>query len=101
MSVTLEALPFFVACLAAVAASAAAAQETNGAIRPAAATPAARIDSIVAVDVLAPGMPIVSVTAALALELADRGRLSLGASPFAERRPPRIAGSSHPRNGIA
>jgi CubicO group peptidase (beta-lactamase class C family) len=40
-------------------------------------------------------------TAALAPKLVDRGRLSLGASPFADRRPPRITGSSHPRNGIA
>ena len=114
MSVSLKSLPLFVVCLASMAA----AQDTNGTIRPDAATLAARIDSIVRVDVLAQGMPSVSIvvtrgdetlverawgladvahgrkadpstfyqvgslskqfTATLLLELADRGKLSLG-----------------------
>jgi D-alanyl-D-alanine carboxypeptidase len=57
MSVSLKSLPLFVVCLASMAA----AQDTNGTIRPDAATLAARIDSIVRVDVLAQGMPSVSV----------------------------------------
>ena len=62
MSVALKSLPFVVACLAApVTASVAAAQDTNGATRPAAATLAAKVDSIVQVDVLAQGMPSVSI----------------------------------------
>jgi CubicO group peptidase (beta-lactamase class C family) len=117
MSVSRKSVSCFVACLAAVTASAAPAQVTNGTIRPTAATLAAKIDSLVQVDVLAQGMPSVSVvvtrgnetlverawgfadvssgrkaepstiyqvaslskqfTAALVLELVDRGRLSL------------------------
>lgn len=66
MSVSLKSLPFLVACLAApVTASMAAAQDTNRTIRPAAATLAARIDSIVQVDVLAQGMPSVSIVVTL------------------------------------
>src|SRR5215203_166379 len=118
MSVSLKSLPLIVACFAApVAVPVAAAQDTSGTIRPAAATVAAKIDSIVQVDVLALGMPSVSIvvtrgnetlverawgfadaasgrkaepstvyqvasvskqfTAALVLELVDRGKLSL------------------------
>src|SRR5688572_30149775 len=62
MSVSLKSLPFLVACLAGpVTASMAAAQDANGAPRPAAAVLAAKIDSIVQVDVLAQGMPSVSI----------------------------------------
>ena len=118
MSVSLTSVAFLVACLVTpVTASIAAAQNANGTIRPDAATLVAKIDSVVQVDVLAQGMPSVSVvvtrgnetlverawgladvangrkaepstfyqvgslskqfTAALALELVDRGRLSL------------------------
>ncbi len=118
MSVSLKSLPFLIACLAApVTASMVAAQNTNGTSRPDAATLAAKIDSVVQVDVLAQGMPSVSIvvtrgnetlverawglaevasgrkaepstiyqvgslskqfTAALVLELVDRGKLSL------------------------
>ena len=58
MFVSLKSLPFVVACLAG---SIAAAQDTKGKPRPAAATLAAKIDSIVQVDVLGQGMPSVSV----------------------------------------
>ena len=62
MSVLVKSLPFVVACLAApVTASMAAAQDTDRAMRPAAAALAAAIDSVVQVDVLAQGMPSVSV----------------------------------------
>ena len=62
MSVSLKSVTFLVAWLAApVTASMAAAQGANGTIRPAAATLAATIDSVVQVDVLAQGMPSVSV----------------------------------------
>ncbi len=62
MSVSLKSLPFLVACLAApVSASMATAQNTNGTSRPDAATLAARVDSVVQVDVLAQGMPSASV----------------------------------------
>lgn len=62
MSVSRRSFPFLVACLAApLTASMAAAQDTTRTIRPAAATLAARIDSIVQADVLAQGMPSVSV----------------------------------------
>jgi CubicO group peptidase (beta-lactamase class C family) len=62
MSVSLRSALLVVACLAApVGASVAAAQDTSGTIRPAAAALAARIDSVVQVDVLAQGMPSVSV----------------------------------------
>jgi CubicO group peptidase (beta-lactamase class C family) len=62
MSVSLRSAPLVVACLAAaVGASVAAAQDTRGAIRPDAAALAARIDSVVQVDVLAQGMPSVSI----------------------------------------
>jgi len=69
MSVSRTSLKFLVACFAApVTASMAAAQDTNGAIRPAAATLATRIDSIVQIDVLAQGMPSVSIAVARANE---------------------------------
>ena len=62
MSVSLKSLPLVVACLTAGTASAAAAQDTSGGtIRPDGATLDARVDSIVQVDVLAQGMPSVSV----------------------------------------
>ena len=62
MSVSLKSLPFVVACLAApVTASIAAAQDANSTSRPNTATLAAKIDSVVQVDVLAQGMPSVSV----------------------------------------
>jgi CubicO group peptidase (beta-lactamase class C family) len=62
MSVSRKSLPFVVACLAApVTASMAAAQDTSGTMRPAAAPLGAQIDSIVQVDVLAQGMPSISV----------------------------------------
>src|SRR5688500_16314458 len=61
MSVSLKSLPFSVACLATVTASMAAAQDTTATIRPTAATLAAKIDSVVQVDVLAQGMPSVSI----------------------------------------
>jgi D-alanyl-D-alanine carboxypeptidase len=62
MSVSLKSLPFLVACFAApVTASMAVAQDTNGTIRPAAATLVAKVDSIVPIDVLAQGMPSVSI----------------------------------------
>ena len=66
MSVSRTSLKFLVACFAApVTASMAAAQDTNGAIRPAAAA-LATIDSIVQIDVLAQGMPSVSIAVARA-----------------------------------
>jgi D-alanyl-D-alanine carboxypeptidase len=69
MSVSLKSVPYLVACLAApVTASMVAAQNTNGTIRPDAATLAAKIDSVVQVDVLAQGMPSVSVVVARANE---------------------------------
>ena len=62
MSVALKSLPFLVACLAApFTASPAAAQGANGTVRPDAATLATNVDSIVQVDVLAQGMPSVSI----------------------------------------
>jgi CubicO group peptidase (beta-lactamase class C family) len=62
MSVSLKSLPFLVACFAAPGtASIAAAQDTNRTTTPTAATLAAKTDSIVQVDVLAQGMPSVSV----------------------------------------
>ena len=62
MSVSLRSLPFVVACLAGpIAPSMAAAQDTIRAARPTAAALAAKVDSIVQVDVLAQGMPSVSV----------------------------------------
>ena len=61
MSVPHRSLPFVVACLGAVTASPAAAQGTHGALRPDAATLAATVDSVVQVDVLAQGMPSVSI----------------------------------------
>ena len=64
MSVSHRSIPIVVACLGAVTASAAAAQGANGAIRPDAATLAAKVDSVVQVDVLAQGMPSVSVVVA-------------------------------------
>jgi len=68
MSVSRTSLKFLVACFAApVTASMAAAQDTNGAIRPAAAA-LATIDSIVQIDVLAQGMPSVSIAVARANE---------------------------------
>ena len=62
MSVSLTSVAFLVACLVApVTASVAAAQNANGTIRPDAGTLAAKIDSVVQVDVLAQGMPSVSI----------------------------------------
>ena len=63
----------FVACVTAVCASAvlastAAAQDTNRTIRPASATLAAKVDSIVQVDVLAQGMPSASIVVTRANE---------------------------------
>ena len=64
MSVSHRSLPFVAACIGAVTASAAAAQGTHGARRPDAAILAAKVDSVVQADVLAQGMPSVSVVVA-------------------------------------
>jgi CubicO group peptidase (beta-lactamase class C family) len=61
MYVSLKSLPLVGTCLAAATASAAAAQGMNGTTRPDGAALAARVDSVVQVDVLAQGMPSVSV----------------------------------------
>ena len=62
MPVSLKSVCLFVACLAVpVSASMAAAQDTNGTVRPDVAVLAAKIDSVVQVDVLGQGMPSVSV----------------------------------------
>jgi CubicO group peptidase (beta-lactamase class C family) len=60
MSVSLKFASIVVAAIATVA-SVAAGQNTNDAMRPAAATLAAKIDSVVQVDMLAQGFPSVSV----------------------------------------
>jgi D-alanyl-D-alanine carboxypeptidase len=74
MSVALKSLALLVACLAApITASLAAAQDTNRAAVPAAAALATKIDSIVQVDVLAQGMPSVSIVVSRGNEtLVDR-----------------------------
>ena len=62
MSVALNSLRFLAASLTAlVTASTALAQETTGGVRPTAATLAAKIDSVVQLDVLGQGMPSVSI----------------------------------------
>jgi D-alanyl-D-alanine carboxypeptidase len=62
MPVSLKSLPCFVACLAApLTASMAAAQDTTGTMRPTAGSLAAKVDSIVQVDVLAQGIPSASI----------------------------------------
>jgi len=64
MSVSRRSLPLVVACLGALTASASAAQGTADPVHPDATTLAAKIDSIVRVDVLAQGMPSVSIVVA-------------------------------------
>ena len=61
MSQSFKSIPVLFACLATPIAATLHAQTTNGGIGPTAATLAAKVDSIVQVDVLGQGMPSVSI----------------------------------------
>ena len=88
---SLKPLTFPVVCLALVAASRAVAQDTNGATRPTAAALSAKIDSVVQADVLAQGMPSVSVVVTRGSEtLVARawGFAAVASGRFGRPRPP-------------